>query len=106
MKTEMTTDEFAQFIAKMIIRIDHYEYDVLYDVSRIMAEHQKYRGDHEAPIYTTYHFMHRCTGSDMVDPSDENYKLFAERNDKIYSLQFCWNRDYFNVPFCIMETIK
>ena len=38
MKTKLTTDQFAEFMAKIIFKIDFYQYDVLHDISKIMKE--------------------------------------------------------------------
>jgi len=105
MKKEMNQDQFAEFIAKIIFKIDFYQFDILYDVSRIMSELNKHRGNSDKAIYTNYHLMIRSTGCDLVHPNDENYSIFKDRSTVIYSLQFCWNCSYFNVPFCYMEIV-
>ena len=108
MKTrEMSQDEFAKFIAKVILDIDNYSFDVLYDIKKIIIEFNDNRGKHETPIFDNYHFMVRNTGSDMIHADDGNYSIYDDRSSVIYSLTFCWNGGYFsNIPFCKVEQIR
>ena len=104
---KMSQDEFAKFIAGIILDIEHYSFDVLYDVKKIVMEFNEFRGKHELPIVVNYHLMVRTTGCDLVKEDDENYNIYDERTPIIYSLTFCWNGDYFsNIPFCEMEQIR
>lgn len=106
MKATLTQDEFAKFIAEQILTIEMYQFDILYDVRRIVDELQENRGNSEKPVLKTFHLMIRSTGCDLVEPNDENYNLFEQRSDKIFCLNFCWNRDYFNLPFCEVTKFK
>ena len=106
MKTRMDYDEFAEFMAKIIFKIDNYNFDVLYDIKTIMTEFAENRSKTDKAIFSTYHLLIRNSGCDLIKPDDENYNLYENRNSKVYCLQFCWNRDYFNIPFCIMNEIK
>ena len=108
MKTEMTNDEFTEFIAKVIFKMDNYNFDILYDVAKFMAEFKKYRGVTGHKVQMSYYLCVRSTGCDTVNLDDTSglYEIYKGRSDQIYILNFCWNRDYFNVPFCIVEKIK
>ena len=105
-KTELTLDDFAAFMATCILGTEHYKFDLLYDISKIVKLLNENRGKHETPIYETFHFMLRSTGSDLIKSDDENYNIYLTRSTTVYKLTFCWNRDYFyNIPFCTKETI-
>ena len=103
---EMNMDEFARFIASVILEIDHYSFDVLYDVKRIITELNDNRGTSEKAIFSTYHLMVRNTGCDMVKPNDENYSLYNGRTSIIYSLEFCWNTSYFSHETCFCKVTQ
>ena len=102
----MTKDEFARFMAIRILTIETYNFDVLYDIQTVIDDLKLIQGKTGQPMFTTYHLMTRDTGGDMVKPDDQNYALYKERNYKIWELEFCFNRDYFNLPFCIVSQIK
>jgi len=103
----MTNDDFAKFIANEILSIKNYNFDMMYDIKKIVIEFNKYRGISEKPIETEYHLMLRETGCDLVEPSDELYKTYKQRNDKIFSLLFCWNCYYMHKKsYCIVNQLN
>ena len=108
MKTQqMSKDEFAKFIAGAIFEMKHYNFDMFYDIRKIMEELKENRGNTEEPILSTFHLMLRNTGCDMVRPEDENYKLYTNRSDTVYSLIFCYNHEYLhNRPFVSVTKIQ
>lgn len=98
---KLTQDQFARFMAEIILSIENYNFDVLYDVRRIMDLFMAHRDRHESPERDSFHLMIRSTGCDMVKESDANYELYDKRSAKIYSLSFCWNYSYMsNEVFC------
>ena len=104
---KMTQDEFAEFMAKRILCIECYQFDVLYDISRIMIHYNKNRGNTGKVIKQTFHLCLRDTGCDMITPDDTNYKTHSDRSDKIYSMEFCWNYSYnYGSYFCELTRVK
>ena len=101
-----TQDEFAKFIAQAILDIEHYSFDLLYDIKRIMDELAEKRSETREPQKSNYHLMLRNTGADLIKPDDENYKLYNNRSNIIYSLTFCWNCSYMmGESFCNIDKI-
>lgn len=103
---KLTTNEFAVFMADVIKGISHYQYDAFYDISKIVQEHGKHRGESKEKVIKEYHLMTRNTGCDLVEPSSEYYETYKRNNQRIYKLVFCWNCDYFhNEPFATVEEL-
>ena len=106
MKKSMTQDETAQFVADIMLnKIVTYNFDMMYDISKIVAKLNENRGNSAQPTRETMHLMTRDTGCDLIALDDENYSIYKQRNDTVYEMTFCWNRDYFNLPFCIVEQL-
>ena len=97
MKT-MTKDQFARFMAEQILEIKQYNFDVFYDISKIVNESKEVlfsKDSTEKPIKKEYHLMIRSTGCDLVNPSDDCYNTYLDRSDKIFKIVFCFNEEYF-----------
>ena len=62
---KMTKDEFAEFMAKQILRIDFYQFDVLYDIKKIIDQLSANRGITNKPVRTELHLMIRSTGCEI-----------------------------------------
>lgn len=105
MKQQLSKDQFALWIMQKMGIMNQYQFDMLYDIRKIMTELQAYRGEINSVIKTEYHLMLRDTGCDLVQPSDENYSTYRQRSDTVYKLIFCWNEDYFAHPFCEVERL-
>ena len=102
----MSKDEFAKFIASELLSIKNYNFDLFYDIRKIVDNLQTNRDSHEKPIYETLHLILRDTGCNLVRPNDENYTIYKARSTKIYELVFCYNEDYFsNEHFCIVKML-
>ena len=105
--TKLDRDQFAKFIAHRLLSIDNYNFDVLYDIKKIVELSNERRSLTPLPAKTTFHLMIRSTGSDMIKPDDENYSIYDDRTSEVYSLEFCWNCDYqSNTPFCIVSQLR
>ena len=104
----MSKDQFALFMAEVIKGIESYNFDVLYDVAKIIGKSSESRGETEYPIREELHLMLRSTGCDLITPDDENYKIYDSRSTEVYELSFCWNESYFGnkESFCIAKRIK
>ena len=106
MTQKLSTDQFAEFVAKQILTIENYKFDIFYDIRRIMSIFESKRSVSDQAQRDNFHLMVRDNGCDLVDPDDENYKTYKQRSDKIYSLTFCWNCDYMhNETFCEVEKL-
>lgn len=104
----LTRDQFAKFIASIILDIDNYSFDVLYDIKQVMDLQERNRSESEVKRESILHLMIRNTGCDLVKPNDTNYREYKLRSTKIYALKFCWNCDYFSKEsFCdVIELIN
>ena len=103
----MTKDEFAVFIANVILTdIQMYQFDVLYDISKIVQLLGEKRANNEDPQTEELHLMTRSTGCDLVSPTNDYYKTHETNSKKIYKLRFCWNEDYMRKEhFCTIIKI-
>lgn len=109
MKTlKYSKDQTAKFIARQLLKIEKYNFDVFYDIAKIMNEFQEKRNISSEKQFTTYHLLIRKTGCDLVLPSDDCYKTYVERTDSIYEMKFLWNEDYFRTgdKFCEIKRIQ
>jgi len=109
MKTKkMSTDQFARFIAKELLKVKQYNFDLFYDISKITDLYIENMSKTGAPIFDTWFLMLRDTGSHFIHSTDINYDMYANNNSKIYKLKFCYNRDYFyaKYQFCEVTLIK
>lgn len=104
---KLTKDEFARFISGVTLNeIENYNFDVMYDIHKIVYYLKVYQGMTEELKTDTFHFMIRKTGCDLVQTNHEYYDTFKQRSEIIYSLEFNWNHDYFDVPFCTVTKIS
>ena len=90
-----TKDQFAKFIFRKALQISNYNFDMFYDISKITKILFEKRGVSTEKQKDVLHLMLRSTGCDLISPDDVNYKIYNERTDKVYKLEFCWNEDYF-----------
>ena len=98
---KLNQDELSKFIANELLKIGNYNFDLFYDIDKIVERFNASRGIHEAPMKETFYLMLRDTGSDLIDSNDENYSIYKLRSSTIYKLIFCWNYGYFyNECFC------
>ena len=98
MKT-MTKDQFAKFIAGQILEISQYNFDVFYDIAKIVNEAKTVitcKESMEKPVKKEYHLMIRPTGCDLVIPGDDCYNIYVDRSTKIFKIEFCFNAEYFS----------
>jgi hypothetical protein len=99
-------DKFAKFMAYRLLQIKNYNFDVFYDIKKIVDLKIEKQG-YEFPNKIELHLMLRNTGCDLIYPSDPHYQTYLNNNSKIYKLEFCFNSDYFsNEEFCTITTIK
>ena len=103
---KLDQDEFAKFMVVHVLKIVNYNFDVMYDIKKVVDKFNENRANSEDPIFETLNLMIRDTGSDLIDPSDENYKIYEQRSDEVYSLKFCWNYSYFWGDNVFCEVIK
>jgi len=106
-QTKMNQNEFAVFIADVIKGMKSYQFDVFYDIARIVNERKEYCTQHEIRNFAEYHLMVRDTGCDLIYPYELHYEHYMERSTVVYKLVFCWNCDYFiDQPFVTVEKIN
>jgi hypothetical protein len=99
-------DQFAKFIAYRLLEIKNYNFDVFYDIKKIVELKSQMHGTEKRSNQDLY-LMLRDTGCDLIYPNDPNYQFYLTNNSKIYKLEFCFNSDYFsNEEFCKITTIK
>jgi len=106
----LTRDELAKWLAVKLLNIDSYNFDMFYDIAKIIKESDAKRGSNTSePVVDAYSLYLRPTGCDMVWEFDDSNltRLYTERSTEIYKLKFTWNCDYLmNVDFCIVERIN
>lgn len=102
----------AKFMMDQVDKyVEHYRFDFFYDVMKITETFYKERGNIEQPVFHTFHWMLRKTGTDIIDMNKVNidpvYKEFEKRNRIIFSMKFCMNHQYFSREiFCLVNVLK
>ena len=92
----MTKDQFAKFIAGQILEISQHNFDVFYDIAKIVDLMYEQQTNAESPIKQEFHLMVRASGCDLVRPDDSCYDIYVNRSTKIFKIEFCFNAEYFS----------
>jgi hypothetical protein len=110
---KMTRDEFAKFMADIILSIKTHNFDTFYDIAHIMRLDKQNRGLTEQPTRETFYLFTRDTGCDFIvflDGSRKNDMLthYEQNNQNKWEITFCWNCDYFynSESFATVTKIK
>ena len=107
MKTKMDQDEFSKFLATKLLNIEHYSFDMFYDVAFIMAKLNECRNEHDTIRSDTYLLCLRSTGCDLISEANSLKDKYLERSEEVYKCTFVWNTSYFTgeTNFCTVEKI-
>jgi hypothetical protein len=99
-------DQFAKFIAYRLLEIKNYNFDIFYDIKKIVDLKSQMHGT-ERPSKREFYLMLRDKGCDLVEKDNNLFDTYLDRSSKVYLLSFCFNSDYFsNEEFCKITTIK
>lgn len=104
----LTQDQFAVFISDLIKDIKVYNFDVFYDIAKIVNEYKSKCGYNDnIPNKDSYFIFYRETGFDMININSDLYEIMYANNSFCYRLDFCFNCDYFrNESFVKIYKIK
>lgn len=106
--TNYTQDQLARFIArKLLTTVKRYNFDLFYDIKRIVDNLQEVRHISDKPQQKEYFLMLRHTGSDFVQKDNTYFDNYYNNNKEVYRMLFTFNCDYMhNIPFCQVTKIK
>ncbi len=110
MKTgKLSRDEFAIEIFKLGSELKNYNFDVFYDIQRIMDIDKQKRVVTSHPQKDKIHYFTRELGTHIIVSAEkEDINLYNQHNEHYYILDFFWNCDYFAIdsPYVIITKIK
>ena len=110
MKTgKLNRDEFAKEMFNIGANLKNYNFDVFYDIQRIMNIDKEKRVVTSHPQTEKIHYFTRELGTHiLVSAEKRDVDLFAQHNEHHYILDFFWNCDYFghHTPYVIVTKIK
>lgn len=110
MKTgKLNRDEFAKEIFNIGANLKNYNFDVFYDIQRIMNIDKEKRGITSHPQTEKIHYFTRETGTHiLVSAEKKDIELFAKQGEHHYIFDFFWNCDYFSydTPYVIITKVK
>jgi hypothetical protein len=108
MKTRnLDLDQLAKFVARKCLKVQRYNFDLFYDIKKIVDLKNNDLHGSEIPSITELHLFLRPFGSWLTSPDTENYQMYFDSNEQVYKLVFCWNCNYFiNQSFCKITRLK
>ena len=103
---KLSEDDFAKFIFSKGLEIEHYRFDLFYDIRKLMKDLIDNRNVQSEPVLGDYYLMFRSTGTDFVHPDNHLFHTYKARSTEVFKAVFCWNSVFFNSKHSFVEITK